>query len=98
MIASFKRLYRLKLKIFFANCESKDYKNSKKLWKFYSSITKIKSSNKNCSIPLKLSDGNITADTPLLPTYLTPISVKLHQIPLQILTIASTILMTVFLN
>lgn len=36
---------------YFSNCNTKDFKNSKKFWKFYSSIIKIKSQNTADTIP-----------------------------------------------
>jgi len=45
-VARFKKLYKLKLKQFFSNCKSKDFKNSKKFWKFYSNVVKVKSVKK----------------------------------------------------
>ena len=59
----FKKLFRIKLKNFFAKHESKDFKNSKKFWNFYSNLMNIKSHNKKNKLPALITNGIKTADT-----------------------------------
>jgi len=59
----FKKLFRIKLKNFFAKHESKDFKNSKKFWNFYSNLINIKSCNKKNKLPALIRDGISKADT-----------------------------------
>jgi len=63
IVARFKKLYRLKLKQFFSNCKSKDFKSSKKFWEFYSNVFKVKSVKKINDIPLRFSDRLSIADS-----------------------------------
>ena len=56
-------IFRIKLKNFFAKHESKDFKNSKKFWNFYSNLMNIKSHNKKNKLPALLTNGIKTADT-----------------------------------
>ncbi len=59
--------------------ESKDFKNSKKFWRFYSNFVNIKSGRKVNTYPCRLSDGKSLATDPvsianLFNTYFTNIS------------------------
>ena len=49
---------------YFKDKTTKDFKNSKKFWEFYSKHVKIKSDKTNNSYPSSISNGNITANNP----------------------------------
>jgi hypothetical protein len=60
----FQSLNRSKMTDYFKNKGTKDFKNSKKFWKFYSASIKLKSDLSDCSLPSNFVQNNEVFDEP----------------------------------